>query len=133
MLFLFLTTGALQRDLLLSAARFMPCRMLFCIVDAFPIHRCGDLCDFRQFHAVKRPFFKLLKSGAVHNIANVFLAARCGAVDIVFHVFVGIQDDLNYTVLIRPFDEVFAQTRVSLSGSSKKCEAVIFLDRKSVV
>ena len=113
-------TIAGNRSFLLPAI----CSLIF---DALPVHCLTDLCLFRQYHILQRPALEFLETGAVYDVADVFLAAGSVGIDVLLYIIVGIQNDPDNAVLVCPFDKVLAHPGILLAGSAQQGEPVVFL------
>ena len=95
--------------------------------DSSPINRRHDLCPFGELNVLQRPALKFFKAGAVHNVADVFLTTRSVGIDVLAHIVVSIQNDLDDAFLVCPLDEVLAHAGILLAGSAQQGQAVILL------
>ena len=63
----------------------------------------------------------------VYDIANMLFATGSIGINVLFHIVVGVENDLDNAVLVHLFDEILTQTRILLASSTHQCESVIFL------
>ena len=94
---------------------------------AAPIELLLDLCLFRQNDVFENILLELLKSRAVHNIADVLLMLHSVGIDVFFDIGVGVFDELQGALLITPFDEILRQAGISLAGTAQQHDAEIVL------
>ena len=55
----------------------------------------------------------------------MFFSAGSVGVNVLLHIVVGVENDLDNAVLVHPLDKILAQTGILLTGSAQQGESVI--------
>ena len=99
------------------------------IMEPTPVHCRCHFSLLWQGYIFQNEFFEFFKSGAVHDIANMFLMLNRIRINIFFNIGICVFHHFQNAFFIAPFDEILSQAGIPFPCTAKQDDPEIMFLR----